>query len=287
MIASLAHARRAGTFLARLLGLMGRRAAPEEGLWIVPCSCVHTFFMRCAIDVVFLDAHANVLRIEQNCRPWRVVSCKGAASVLELPAGACAERGMAPGVRLGGLDRQESRHPQRDPRHPHPGHKHCRATVDAKPASRAHVRSTLPVVLALVLCACAPVRSRDPAMDLLAAADAAYEKGDYARARDQYRNLTRVVPGDPHAFFRLGNIAARDGDLEAAVRDYREALLRDARHARAMHNLARVEIERARALLAAASQSATDTDFRLQSMALAQALEILLRPKTQAGDPPR
>ncbi len=244
MTGLLARARRADTFLARLRGLMGRRAAPENGLWIVPCSTVHTFFMRCAIDIVFLDARGDVLRIESNCPPWRVVCCKGAQSVLELPAGACVKRG-------------------------------------------ARTQSVLPVILALVFCACAPVRSRDPATDALAAADAAYEKGDYARARDHYASLARAVPGDAHAFFRLGNIAARDGDLEAAVHYYREALLRDARHARAMHNLARVEIERARALLAAASRSATDMDFKLQSMALAQALEILLRPKAPSGDPPR
>lgn len=278
----LAHSRRADTFLARLLGLMGRRVAPEDGLWIVPCSRVHTFFMRCAIDVIFLDARGKILHVEPDCGPWRVVSCKGAQSVLELPAGACARRGLAPGTG----DAHEPTHPHPEIGRPCLGRK-GRATESCKPASRTCQQCVLPVILALVLCACAPVRGRDPAIDALAAADAAYKKGEYAEARDQYERLARVIPGDAHALFRLGNIAAHDGDLEAAVHFYREALLRDARHARAMHNLARIEIVRARALLAAASQSATDADFRLQSMALAQALEILLRPKVSSGDPPR
>lgn len=254
----LTRARRADSFFARLRGLMGRRVAPEEGLWINPCSSVHTFFMRGAIDIVFLDAQGNVLRVESQCPPWRVVSFRGAQSVLELPAGACQKRGLAAGNRLRGLDGQEPRR--------HKG--------------RTRNYFALAAIIIVAICACAPVRSRDPALAALAAADSAYKEGDYAKARSQYVSLTRIVPGDAHAFFRLGNIVTRDGDLEAAVNYYREALLRDARHAKAMHNLARVEIERARALLSAASQSATDTELRLQSMALAQALEILLRPKT-------
>ena len=40
-----------------------------------------------AIDVVFLDAGGGVLEVRRGLRPWRVARCRGAAAVLECPAG--------------------------------------------------------------------------------------------------------------------------------------------------------------------------------------------------------
>jgi len=81
----------AETFAARLRGLLGRRSLPaREGMLIRRESSVHTFFMRFAIDVVFLDADERVLRIDANVGPWRLKACRGARSVLELAAGASA-----------------------------------------------------------------------------------------------------------------------------------------------------------------------------------------------------
>jgi uncharacterized membrane protein (UPF0127 family) len=85
----------------RLRGLLGRRALPEgEGLLIRPAPAIHTWFMRFAIDAVFLDRQLAVVKTVENLRPWRAAACRGAAAVLELPAGACAERGVSKGVRL-------------------------------------------------------------------------------------------------------------------------------------------------------------------------------------------
>jgi len=40
----------------RSKGLLGRtELEPGHGLWIVPCESVHTFFMKFAIDLVYLD----------------------------------------------------------------------------------------------------------------------------------------------------------------------------------------------------------------------------------------
>jgi uncharacterized membrane protein (UPF0127 family) len=73
-------------FRARLLGLaFSRRAA--EPLLIPRCRSVHTFGMRFAIDVVFLDRHGRVLRVASAVPPGRVVSCRGAAAVVETAAG--------------------------------------------------------------------------------------------------------------------------------------------------------------------------------------------------------
>ena len=47
----------ARSFLQRARGLLGRAPlAADEALLIRPCSSIHTFGMRFAIDVVFIDA---------------------------------------------------------------------------------------------------------------------------------------------------------------------------------------------------------------------------------------
>ena len=87
--------------LTRLRGLLGRRNLPEgEGLLLRPSSSIHTWFMRFAIDVVFLDRELRVLRVVDSLRPWRFAGCRGASAVLELPAGEASARGVAIGNRL-------------------------------------------------------------------------------------------------------------------------------------------------------------------------------------------
>jgi uncharacterized membrane protein (UPF0127 family) len=86
---------------ARMRGLLGRRSLRSgEGLLLRPAASVHTFFMRFAIDVVFLDRDLNVLSIARDLRPWRAAGRRGAHAALELPAGECARRGVEPGDRL-------------------------------------------------------------------------------------------------------------------------------------------------------------------------------------------
>ena len=85
MKVQLRHAR---SFLARALGLLaGAPLRRGEGLLIQPCAAIHTWGMRYAIDVVFLDRNARVLAIHAHVRPWRALRCRGAAAVLELRAG--------------------------------------------------------------------------------------------------------------------------------------------------------------------------------------------------------
>jgi uncharacterized membrane protein (UPF0127 family) len=69
-------------------GLLGRdRLSPGEGLWIVPCEAVHTFAMRFAIDLVYLDRKNRIKKLSSDVPPWRLSACLSAHSVLELPAG--------------------------------------------------------------------------------------------------------------------------------------------------------------------------------------------------------
>ncbi|HEY4028027.1 MAG TPA: DUF192 domain-containing protein, partial [Candidatus Dormibacteraeota bacterium] len=52
------------TSLGRALGLMFRRRLPAgDGMWITPCNGIHMFFMRFAIDAVFLDRRLRVVRV--------------------------------------------------------------------------------------------------------------------------------------------------------------------------------------------------------------------------------
>jgi uncharacterized protein len=78
----------AGTGKTRNKGLLGREGLlPGEGLWIVPCESVHTFFMRFAIDLVYLDRKHQVRKVRNSVGPWRLSACFRAHSVLELPTG--------------------------------------------------------------------------------------------------------------------------------------------------------------------------------------------------------
>lgn len=85
----------------RTKGLLGRSSlAEEEGILLRPAGSIHMFFMRFAIDAVFLDRELRVLRVAENLRPWRIASKRGAKLVLELPAGRCARTGVREGDRL-------------------------------------------------------------------------------------------------------------------------------------------------------------------------------------------
>ncbi|HEX6505524.1 MAG TPA: DUF192 domain-containing protein [Terriglobales bacterium] len=81
----------ADTHWTRLRGLMATDAEkfPQgSGLWIVPCRGVHTFGMRFAIDVVYLNAEQKVVYVQENLRPWRMAPVRwSAVSVVELPPG--------------------------------------------------------------------------------------------------------------------------------------------------------------------------------------------------------
>ena len=94
--------RTASTFLSRLVGLLGTTAiADGEGLWIVPCRCVHTLGMRTPIDVAFLDARGIVVGILEGLPPNRVGRIfRDARGALELRSGILAATGTAPGGRL-------------------------------------------------------------------------------------------------------------------------------------------------------------------------------------------
>jgi uncharacterized protein len=77
----------AASWRARLLGLAGLRALPARtGLLLPRCRSVHTFGMRFALDLVWLDGAGTVLRIDRGVPPGRVRSCRAANAVVEFAA---------------------------------------------------------------------------------------------------------------------------------------------------------------------------------------------------------
>jgi uncharacterized membrane protein (UPF0127 family) len=72
----------------RLLGLALRgRPPPDRALLLPRCRCVHTFGMRFALDLVWLDRSGRVLAVECAVPPARVRLRRGAVAVLETAAG--------------------------------------------------------------------------------------------------------------------------------------------------------------------------------------------------------
>jgi uncharacterized protein len=90
--------------LRRLRGLIGRRSWPAGVALEIPrCRSIHTFGMRFALDLVWLDSDRHVVRVDRGVPPCRVRTCRRARSVLELRAGSCEAlvAGRTPGIEGG------------------------------------------------------------------------------------------------------------------------------------------------------------------------------------------
>jgi uncharacterized membrane protein (UPF0127 family) len=97
----------ADSMFARAKGLLGEKSLPAgQTLWIkpgplAPCNSIHTWFMRFAIDAVFVDKQLKVKAVYQNLGPWRMtMPALGADSVFELPAGTLTRTPVAIGDQL-------------------------------------------------------------------------------------------------------------------------------------------------------------------------------------------
>lgn len=97
----------AESMAAQSKGLLGRDGLdPGSGMLFenhsfLPLMWMHMFFMRFAIDIVFLDQANRVKTINHSLKPWRVSSMVfGAHRALELEAGASVRSGTVVGDQL-------------------------------------------------------------------------------------------------------------------------------------------------------------------------------------------
>ncbi len=92
----------ADSLVTRTVGLMGQATLPAgAGLVLDPCTSIHMFFMRFAIDALYVAQDGAVLRVVPHLRPWRLGPIVlRARYVVELPAGTAARTVTQAGDRL-------------------------------------------------------------------------------------------------------------------------------------------------------------------------------------------
>lgn len=73
----------------RCVGLLNRSGLEtDEGLWLQPCSAIHTVGMRFNIDAVFLDSENKIIAFIEDMPPLRLSPFVAKArAVLELKSG--------------------------------------------------------------------------------------------------------------------------------------------------------------------------------------------------------
>jgi uncharacterized protein len=77
------------TLKSRLVGLLNRSSLDTgDSLVLTRCNSIHTFFMRFAIDALFLDSQGRVVGKLEALAPFRISPVFWQAQqVIELPAG--------------------------------------------------------------------------------------------------------------------------------------------------------------------------------------------------------
>ncbi|HTW88937.1 MAG TPA: DUF192 domain-containing protein [Candidatus Binataceae bacterium] len=102
-----ARLEQAGGVAGKSRGLLGRdRLDDDAGMLfeagrLEPFMWMHMFFMRFAIDIVFIDRHDRVVRISHQLKPWRVSApVWRARRALELASGAARRTGTQVGDRI-------------------------------------------------------------------------------------------------------------------------------------------------------------------------------------------
>ena len=73
---------------------------------IAPSNAIHTFFMKFAIDVLFVARDGRVVKIREAIHPWRISAAWGGYGVIELSAGSLGQTDIQPGdkLRIVGID---------------------------------------------------------------------------------------------------------------------------------------------------------------------------------------
>ncbi|MBU0468637.1 MAG: DUF192 domain-containing protein [Candidatus Omnitrophica bacterium] len=92
----------ADSFLTRMVGLLNRESFSEgEALVITRCNSIHMFFMKFAIDVVFVSKENVVVGLVSDIRPFQLSRIYFRSSyVVELPSSAILSAGISIGDQI-------------------------------------------------------------------------------------------------------------------------------------------------------------------------------------------
>lgn len=74
----------ANTFKTRFLGLMGKKEI-KTGLIFPKCNSIHTFFMRCNIDIIMLNKNKEIIYYKKGMKKNRILVKKDVYYTIELP----------------------------------------------------------------------------------------------------------------------------------------------------------------------------------------------------------
>lgn len=91
----------ADSFLQRAWGLLGRDSlSDQQALIFKRAGCIHTFFMRIPIDIIFMDREMSIIRIAPNTAPFKFVCCWKAVYTIEVNAGLSITKALYEGQNL-------------------------------------------------------------------------------------------------------------------------------------------------------------------------------------------
>lgn len=89
-------AKLANTFFTRSVGLLSKDSILEnQALIIKPCFSIHTFFMRFAIDVLFVDKKNRIVAMYENVQKNRILPMHlSSLYVVELSTGQISRKNI-------------------------------------------------------------------------------------------------------------------------------------------------------------------------------------------------
>jgi uncharacterized membrane protein (UPF0127 family) len=85
----------------RRTGLLAHQSLPAgTAMIIAPTNAIHTFFMKFAIDVLFVAKDGQIVKMREGLRPWRMAAARRGYGVIEMAVGAIKRCNLVPGDRL-------------------------------------------------------------------------------------------------------------------------------------------------------------------------------------------
>jgi len=92
----------ADSFMSRMVGLLNKKSLENgEALIITKCQSIHMFFMKFAIDVIFIDKNDCVVGLVANINPNRLSPIfLNSKCAIETPAGVITQSGTSIGDQI-------------------------------------------------------------------------------------------------------------------------------------------------------------------------------------------